>query len=379
MAWIMVKKYLIVVFLILNIILTGCGDVRILERLGITQITSYDYLPDEEESDNKLLVSIAMPRVNPENGEIKREVLTTKSKTSKEARIKLAQKTELKVVSGQLRVALFGLSLSKNGVWEHIDTLMRDPAISQRVKVAVVNGNANDMLKKDYSSHPRTGQYIDLLLEKETKAQNIPEVSLYEFSRDLLDDGIDPVAPILKQKEKSIIIDGIGLFKNDKYITKIKPEKVLIFSILSDTIKGGETSIDLGEIGRENENVMFSSLISKRDIKVKSNVKQNRFTVNINIEIKGSVLEYIGDLKINKDKDRKELEKLISEYFSKETKEMIETMKEHRVDSVGLGKYVRNSLPYNEWKKLKWDEVYSDLEVNCNAKIKIKDYGKWFY
>jgi spore germination protein len=235
------------------------------------------------------------------------------------------------------------------------------------------------MLKKNFSSHPRTGQYIDRLLEKETKAQNIPEVSLYEFTRDLLDDGIDPVAPILKQTEKDIIIDGIGLFKNDKYITKIKPEKVLIFSILSDTIKGGETSIDLGEIGRENESVMFSSLISKREIKVKSNAMQNRFTVNINIEIKGSVLEYIGELKINKGKDRKELEKLISEYFSKETKEMIETMKEHKVDSVGLGKYVRNSLPYNEWKKLKWDEVYPDLEVNCNAKVKIKDYGKWFY
>jgi spore germination protein len=375
----MVKKYLRVVCSVMIIVLTGCGDVRILEKLGITQITSYDLLPDDEESDNKLLVSIAMPRVNPENGDIKRAVLTTKSKTSKEARIKLAQQTELKVVSGQLRVVLFGLSLSKNRVWEHIDTLMRDPAISQRVRVAVVNGNANDMIIKEFPAHPRTGQYIDRLLEKETKAQNIPEVSLYEFTRDLLDDGIDPVAPILKQTEKDIIIDGIGLFKNDKYITKIKPKKVLIFSILSDTIKGGETSIDLGKIGRANENVMFSSLISKRDIKVKSNPKQNRFTVNIDIEIKGSVLEYIGELKINKDKDRKELEKLISEYFSKETKEMIETMKEHKVDSVGLGKYVRNSLPYNEWKKLKWDEVYPGLEVNCTAKVKIKDYGKWFY
>jgi spore germination protein len=375
----MVKKYLRVVCLVMIIVLTGCGDVRILEKLGITQITSYDLLPDEEESDNKLLVSIAMPRVNPENGSIKREVLTTKSKTSKEARIKLAQQTELKVVSGQLRVVLFGLSLSKNRVWEHIDTLMRDPAISQRVRVAVVNGNANDMLIKEFPAHPRTGQYIDRLLEKETKAQNIPEVSLYEFTRDLLDDGTDPVAPILKQTEKDIIIDGIGLFKNDKYITKIKPKKVLIFAILSDTIKGGETNIDLGEIGRKNENVMFSSLISKRDIKVKSNAKQNKFTVNIDIEIKGSVLEYIGELKVNKDKDRKELEKLISEYFSKETKEMIETMKEHKVDSIGLGKYVRNSLPYNEWKKLKWDEVYPYLEVNCNAKVKIKDYGKWFY
>lgn len=369
-------KPLILVFIIV-IFVTGCGDQRVLEKLGFTQTTSFDLLPDHEEGADKLMVSVSIPKPDPESGSVQRQLLTATSSTSKEGRIKLSKQTELRIVSGQLRNVLFGLSLSKQGLWQHIDTLIRDPSISPRVKVTVVNGNAHDLLAKDYPSHPRTGQYIDRLIEKESFSQAIPKVNLSQFTRDYFDDGIDPVAPIIKQSGENVILDGIALFRKDRYITKIKPDQALIFSFLRGNFKHGELSINLADTGRDKEHVMFSSLISQRRVKVSSNREHDHFTVDIDVKIKGSVLEYIGDLRLNNDRDREQLEDLISKYITEKMQKMISKMQKNNVDSIGIGKYVRNSLSYKQWSQLEWRDIYPDVKVQCHASITIKDYGKF--
>lgn len=359
-------------------LLIGCGDQRILEELGFTHTISYDLAEQKEgQTDNQLLITVSIPRADPEDRKVKRETLTATAKTIKQAKIKLDRMTELIIVSGQLRNNLFGMSLAKEGLREHIDTLMRDPAISQRVKVTVVNGDAHDLLMKDYPTHPRTGQYVDRMLQKQSNANTIPYTTLYEFVRDLFDDGIDPVAPIVKDNGSKVLIDGIALFSNDRYVTKIEPDKALTFAFLRGNFKQGDLSIDLGKVGRSDEHVMFSSLLSNRKMKVTSIDNKHRFKIDIQLQIKGSVMEYTGELKLSNDEERKKLEKLISDYISQETTKMITVMQRNNVDSIGIGAHVRNSLSYSEWTKLDWDQVYPQVEVNCSALLKIKDYGKF--
>lgn len=359
------------------IVLVGCGDQRILEKLGFTQTTSYDLVPSEKVgTQEKLMITVTIPKTDPESAN-KRETLTAISATSKSARIMLDRKTELFLVSGQLRNTLFGLNLAKQGIWEHIDTLVRDPAISQRVKITVVNGNAHNLLIKDYAQHPRTGKYIDRMIEKEGKSQTVPPMTLYEFTRDYFDDGIDPVAPIIKERNKDIVIDGIALFNKDRYITKIEADKSLIFALLRGNFKQGDLSVDLiTKSGKSEEHVMLSSLISKRNIKVYSN-DLDHIIININIKLNGSILEYIGDLHISENSDRQKLETMISKFIENETSVMIAQMQKNEVDSLGLGKHVRNSLSYSEWKYLNWKKLYPNVKVRCSVQIKIKDYGKF--
>ncbi|ULL14816.1 hypothetical protein DVH26_10375 [Paenibacillus sp. H1-7] len=45
------------------------------------------------------------------------------------------------------------------------------------------------------------------------------------------------------------------------------------------------------------------------------------------------------------------------------------------IDSLGIGKYVRSTLRYKQWKSLNWHEVYQDVEVKCHVKVRIKDFG----
>ena len=379
------KQFIIpILIIIIVMLLSGCGDQRLLEQLGFSQTISYDLVDEnngngenDEDTKNKLKITISLPKVNTESGKIERELLTDNAPTSKEARIILASQTELMLVSGQLRNTLFGVKLAEQGLWEHIDTLLRDPSISPRLKITVVDGSAHDLLVKDYPAHPRTGLYIDHLLKKEADAQTIPKINLHEFTRDYFDDGIDPVVPIIKDNGKHISLDGIALFREDRYITKIKPDQALIFAMMRAGFTRGEISIDLAETGRENEHIMFGSIIGKRKIKASSNIENDHYRVDINMNIKGSVLEYIGDLHLDSDKDRKKLEGLISKYITDEAQTMIDTMQENNVDSIGLGRYIRNSLTYKEWSSLNWDEVYPNIEVHCHAKVVIKDYGEF--
>ncbi|MGO4372212.1 Ger(x)C family spore germination protein, partial [Paenibacillus sp. MCAF20] len=242
------------------LLLTGCGDERILEKMGFIHSTGYDLVPAENEGEkDKLRVTIAVPKADPE-GKIKRETMSAVVASSKEARIEFSRQTELSLVSGQTRNTLFGVTLAQKGLREHIDTLLRDPAISQRVKITIVNGSVYELLIKRYPEHPRPGQYMDRMLDKEASVMMIPTVTLYDFTRDFYDDGVDSVAPILKQKGKNIALDGIALFQGDRYVSRIDADDALIFAILRQNFRRGEMSIDLKKAGLGNERLLFSSM-----------------------------------------------------------------------------------------------------------------------
>ncbi|MGO4540942.1 Ger(x)C family spore germination protein [Paenibacillus sp. 2TAB19] len=358
------------------LLLTGCGDERILEKMGFIHSTGYDLVPAENEGEkDKLRVTIAVPKADPE-GKIKRETMSAVVASSKEARIEFSRQTELSLVSGQTRNTLFGVTLAQKGLREHIDTLLRDPAISQRVKITIVNGSVYELLIKRYPEHPRPGQYMDRMLDKEASVMMIPTVTLYDFTRDFYDDGVDSVAPILKQKGKNIALDGIALFQGDRYVSRIDADDALIFAILRQNFRRGEMSIDLKKAGLGNERLLFSSMVSSRKIKV-THGGDGVPRVQIRMVVKGSVLEYVGALKIGEDQDRHKLEKLVAEYVTLQAKKLIANMQQHKADSLGIGKHVRNSMSYAEWKSLNWDEVYPRIEVSCSTEVVIKNYGKF--
>ncbi|SEL97948.1 spore germination protein [Paenibacillus sp. cl141a] len=368
----MLKKYACLFLLLCILPLAGCGDQRILEDLGFIQTTSYDILPD-----GNLAISVSIPQADPETS-AKREVLTAMAKSSKEAKMIMSRQTSMLLVSGQLRNVLFGRSMAEHGLHGHLDTLYRDPSISSQVKISVVEGNAGELLIDDYKQHPRTGRYIDMLLEKEALGQTIPKVTLFNFARDYFDQGVDPVAPIIKKHDKNYITtNGIALFKDDRYVAKIEPQDALIFSFLKGKFREGQLNIDLSEDPKDKkEVVMFSSLISSRKVKVVRG-DQGIDKVMFYVKVSGSVLEYIGDARLSNDRERHELEQRISKYITKKGNAMISMMKQHQVDSLGIGRYVRNRIGYEQWKKMDWRQELQKLQVECVIDVHIKDYGKF--
>nr|WP_246354429.1 Ger(x)C family spore germination protein [Paenibacillus phytohabitans] len=343
--------------LLLPLLLTGCkSDERILEKLGLVQTASYDLAEN-----NRIKVTSCVPVIDPDSS-ARRELLSTVSDSIKEARIMFSRQTDLTVVSGQLRDALFGLKLAKAGLGDYIDTLLRDPSIALGVKVTIINGDA--------------GRYINHLLEKEAAGNSIPNTTLYEFSRDYNDDGIDPVAPIVKDSGDKAVIDGIALFQEDRYRMKIPAQDGIFFGLFRDDLRQGEAALHLGEEDGRPVVVMFSSLLNSRKVKV-HRLGPGRFKVELLANIQGSVLEYTGHHYLNKAGVRQQLERDIADVIMAKAKEMVSQMQQHNVDSLGIGIQIRNTLSYKEWNQMNWREVYPQVEIECKAKVTIKDYGKY--
>lgn len=351
--------------------ITGCGnDQRILERIGLTHTTSFDLMPG-----GMLKVTNSIPLAVGE-GRKPREVLTSISDSSKGSKVDLSRQTQLVLVSGQMRNLLFGTTLARRGFWDDIDTMVRDPSISPRVKVTVVDGDAHDLLVKDYSNYLRTAQYIDRMMESEVRFHSIPKITLYEFTRDYYDDGIDPIAPIIKDIGEHVKVNGIALFQGDRYMMKIADRESIFFAMLSKSFKLGSLPLRLSEDQEKKELVLFDSLISKRRVHA-TRVGGSSFRVDFEVSVSGIILEYMGDLKISKEEDRHALEVKIGENITSHMETIVKDMQKYKVDSLGLGNVIKNIVPYKEWKAMDWREVYPQVEVHCQTKVKIKHYGKF--
>ncbi|MCK9860957.1 Ger(x)C family spore germination protein [Paenibacillus sp. ATY16] len=350
-------------------VLPGC-DYRILERIGFTYAASYDTAPE-----NQVEITVSIPRAEP-TIKVKREIHSAIGKSSKDARVKFANETDLLLVNGQIRVLLYSEALARKDLSNEINSVLRDTSVSPLVKIALVNGNAKELLSKNYKQHLSTDKYINRLLEKSSSNNRIPKTTLYEFERDYYDDGIDPIAPILKETGEDITVDGIALFQDYKYIAKIPNRDALLFSILRGKFKKGDMSLELssGE-DSSSEYIMFTSVLSDRKVHVERRAG-GTMHVTISANFKGSVHEYIGNKKLSVDAQRHEVESKVSEIMTESANRLVKQLQLHKVDSLGIGIHVRNYMSYEAWKKLDWREEFPKVEIECKLRFKAKDYGK---
>lgn len=351
-------------------VLSGCGEQRVLEKLGFVQVVGYDKGPD-----GWLKVSFYLPKFGPEFGMTKGEYLTTIARSSKEAKTKIVRQTNWDIVSGQLRNLLISDELAREGIWPHIDTMIRDPTISPRVKVSIVEGEAAGILGKTYEQHPGVSTYLDHLLETEINEQAIPRISLFHFERDFLDDGIDPIMPVLKDTGQNMEVSGLALIQADKYMGKIKADDISIFSLLYSDNKKLDIYQALDDDRQGESHVMLGTVKSARKVKVKR-LTSGRFELQLRVNAQGLVTEYRGDLQIANVGQRKQLERVISGKLEERAEHLLSLMQQKKTDSLGFGKYVRNSMPYRAWKQLDWREEFAQAEISCQVRFTIQNYGK---
>ncbi|WP_185819494.1 Ger(x)C family spore germination protein [Salibacterium salarium] len=364
------KKGLSFVFMLL---LVGCNDKYIIEEVGFLHSLGLDV---EKSSDvDEYLVTGVIPQIAPD-AKNNRELLTSVSSSDKEALLDLARQSNRDVANGQLRNVLFGKELAEEGIQENIRTMNRDPKFGTRVQVVVVNGQANDLLSQPYTQHPEASQYIDALLEKEARLNNIPETRMHQFTRDLYDDGIDPVTPILRRGEDTVVLDGIALFDNAKYVEKIDPKSSRIFFFLLGNYSAGSLHLELGK-GEDDKTIqlLFDSIQNTREMTIKNADDTEKMKIDIQISIKGSLVEYNGPLDITNKKDLRTLETELENIVENRARHLLSVLQAQGVDSIGVGKRVRNSLSYADWESLNWKETFQNIEINPHVEAEIINIG----
>jgi spore germination protein len=356
--------------LCLTFMMTGCAQKRIIDDLALMNAIAYDISDNEQEP----LKSIATFPIITKDGNYDRETLIATGKSIKDAREKYRTETNLQLESGQLRVAIFGADLAREGVMPFIDTFVRDPDIGIRVMLGIAEDKASDIITLKIENEGQNATYLEQFITKIHKETKRVNYTIYQFLRDLYDDGIDPILPVFKEEEKKIKFSGMGVFKEDKLIEIINPKDSQILFLLKKNIKHGTYGVELDQ--DKKEFIVFNFTSTKNRVHVNS-VSKGKPSVNLEVEVLCEILEYTGEKDLSDPVIQKKLEKFLSGQISKKMNELVGTFQDLKVDPIGIGSHIRNHMKYDQWKKLDWYEMYSHMDINIKPSVKISSSGKW--
>lgn len=361
-----------IIILCVLLVATGCAQKRIIDDLALINAIGYDLSEEDEEN---LKVTATFPIIT-KDGKYDRKTIIVEGKSSKSAREKLKHKTNMQLESGQLRVALFGTELAKQGLLPQIDTFVRDPNIGSRVLLALGKPEASDILTLQIENEGQNATYLEQAITKLHSESKTINYDIFQFLRDLYDDGMDPILPAYKVEDDDLKYDGVGLFQDDKLIGYINPvESKLLFLFRKEITHGDLEQEILLEEG-EKRQIMLSYVQTKHHIDVKSVAKGN-LVATINIEIQGDILEFTGNEDLSDPKIQRKLEKLISKQLNSKGNDLLLQLQEMQVDPIGIGQHIRNHLKYKEWKALDWYEEYQNMNIKVNTIVKFSSNGKW--
>jgi spore germination protein len=363
------NKCILFIFIFL---LTACAEQRIIDDLALINAVGYDLTDNET---NPLKLTITFPIIT-KDGKYDRKTIMVEGKTSKEAREKVRFKTNYKLESGQVRVSLFGKGLAKEGLLPNLHSLVRDPSIGTRLKLALAEDEASDVLMLQIKNEGQNATYLEQFLTKLNRENFRTNYNIYQFLRDYYDDGIDPILPVFKVEKNNITYNGIGLFHEDKLIEILKPSEASYLFLFREEMKKGVfvEQIDVGD--EEQASIMLNYELKNHHIEVPSTPNKPK-EASIYIELIGDVVEYTGKENVSDPKIQRRIETIITKKINMEGKKLIKKLQKLKVDPLGINRYVRNNMNYNEWKALDQYKSYQDMNINIETKVIINSSGKW--
>ncbi|MEH7098282.1 Ger(x)C family spore germination protein [Neobacillus vireti] len=357
----MVKQIGLGLFLIL--ILAGCSflPTNIVNEISLIQGVGYDL------GDGKAIKGSMVYPIFQKDKPAKSEVKTAFGQSSKEIRTKLSNETRYRLVSGQLRIALYGKKLAEKGINDFVDTINRDPSIGSLVQMAIVDGDANELLKlKKYQSE-NISIYLQEMLDQNMEYGDLPRTDLQSFLFQLFQTGQDPYLPLIKKVKDNIQVTGLAIFNYDQYVTSIGAEDLIIFKALVEKNRNS-----LHQFVLENDDkVVLETLNSNATYKVKMANGKPEFTINLKMKTK--LQEFVPSEKKRQTFNKKKYQKQVERKIEQTALKLVNQFKKQHVDPLGLGAKYKEHIRGFSVKQ--WEQYYPHVKVNVTADIDIGQTG----
>jgi spore germination protein len=345
-------------------LLIGCVPKQIIDEVQLIHAIGFDELPN-----HNIKGTITYPIFDPD-GTVRVETLSTVSHTSRFFRSKLNTKSPKTLSTGQLRIVLFNDKFSKKGILDIVNSLYRDPNVGNRLYMAVVDGNAHDLLTAKYTAAPLPSIYLMDLIEQNIESENLPKTNLHVFLYSYYGEGIDPFLPIVKTEKSAMQLEGIALFKDDKYVGKLNHSESFAFKVMLDGSKTGHYEVELKK-GKNKGHAVVRNIKGKTSYKVRKVNGVPEFDVNL--KIFGEIHEYPPWLNLEEKPNIDLIEKTLKKQINKEAKKITAKFQRLNVDPLGFGDQVRRRE--KKWDFKRFQEQYPDMKITVSTEIEIVESG----
>lgn len=351
-------KIVTVIMIIVVILIFGRQPLMIVDDIEMSAVVGYDYI------DKDTVQYTAVLPIYKADKSIGSKTLSTEGELSKDMLDKLRRKSSRRLENGKLAVAVYSEKMARHGIGKLVDAFHRDPTISEKIYLTVVDGQAKTLLNKQYGDVD-TGLFLSELIEHNIDTGLMPTTNLHYFLSAYFSKISDPFLPLIQKKGDDVNIKGIALFKGDRYVGALGQNKLFVFKALIENITLGSFRAKLNN----SEYVFVESINTKHKYNVQNQKEMPEIDINLNV--KGNIREFKG-----KKLDQKKItniEKQMNEQFEKQATSMIRSFQKSKIDPIGLGDEVRSRT--RNFNNRKWLKQYPNVKVNVKVHVFISEKG----
>ncbi|MEA3319188.1 MAG: Ger(x)C family spore germination protein [Bacillota bacterium] len=377
------------------ILLTGCWDKVELNEISI--VTGIAIEKGENAKFRVTVETINAPQLSAEQPGSGTPVITFQEEGNSLAELSERMNVGLsrKLIYSHTRIIVIDELLAKEGVGDVLDFLERTGEFRNDFNILISRGTrASDIVKTTYPLELvpsiKVHKQIEVYLEE---WGGDPYVRLTDFISSLTSKGRHPVTSAvsingkpeagknIEQNSKTeldsiVVISGLSVFKKDKLIGFLSREEARDY-LWTQGLSGTSLTVPCYMEGNDAEN----NYLDIRIIHSHSDVKTTEEETGVKIKVKIS-----GEAKIQGTQCHQNLEKIktyenhedaLNKYIEEKILATIHKMQnEYKADIFGFGEVYFRTSP-KKFKKVedKWDETFSEAEVEVLADYRIKRSG----
>lgn len=334
---------------------------QIIDDIFLVMAVGYDYVDE-----NRFTGTAVAPFFKPDKT-IENLAFSNTSSLIYQNRDKLESAASKPLINGKLQMVLFNRELAeKTGIFRYIDNLQRDPNVGARVQLAVFDGSTEKFLHNVKTDDP-VGTYLSNIVEANSAFGNLPLTNLHTFEFAYYVKGMDPILPLLEEKDNKVKIKGVALFKKEKMVDLVPQQEFFYLRSMYENFKKGVFYIKLDN----GERAFLTNIFSSRNFDFKHKKDGSPPDVTINIKLKGSIREYSGPYIPNHLLNN--IEQQIEKDIQEKTKKMLDSFQEMDIDPIGIGYQVRHHT--RNYNGENWRDIYPNVDINVKADISILERG----
>ncbi|WP_225445764.1 Ger(x)C family spore germination protein [Paenibacillus arenosi] len=370
------RVYFVPYILLIFLVVTGCAEAKIIDKLGILVAVGYD-LADEDSNDR---IRTTVLSYKPGATSTNTVPTSASNNTSKGVREKLSLRTSAKLVIGQMRVAAYGEPLARGGIITLTDTFQRDSEIGTSVYLVVAKDSAEQLLNAKNRQRAGTGDYLYDLLKKNIESGIVPSPTLHHFLNAYYRSGKDPILPYLEVQGDEILISKLALMKDDRMIGSLNlTESFSVKAMMgSNHFLTHEIELNTERLRKYYEPtfdklyVTLSHVMTKTRIKV---IDKNTPEFQVQIRLKGEMEEVSDLINLEEAEVIHALEREAEKTLKSEFEDVMRKLQKKQVDPVGFGSHYRSSVRVQDFTAEKWREMFKEARFVFDVKVTFVNVG----
>lgn len=377
------KKIIISLFVLLC--LSGCWNYKELNEYSIVTGIAIDKKDDKYEV--SVLISNA-PKNSTDNSSSESQIVVYSGTGSSvfEAFKDIGLISPKELYLNSFSIFVISEEVSKEGIDNVVDFFLRYSSSRNKFFVIISKDvKAKDTLKimTHLTNFPSQG--ISDNIKSTTHLQGtIAKMQFDELISILLRDGINPVINSVEviggieegsktenlessSPKTYIKIGTLGIFKNDKLVDWASHDESLGINMIN-----GDISEMFLEVEYNDGYVVVDTTKFKQEIK--TNVKDNKPNIEINLKGEARIIEVNGDIDLQDDKVIEELQKKCNDKIKSNAKKAIKLAIENKTDIFGFGlKFKQNHYNYYKTVKKDWNKKLGEIDFKINSELILKN------